>query len=133
MGAPNQGPGDPRTVTPPRGTLPQRSAVRNDRRPELGMSRYQRWSPCAGQVAQIVRLMEQGLKEGGLGVALLQGYAPGSSYKEMLAIHSLVAKRRATERAIGMSGVAKRGWTTRLQAIGECPQPQSTQRVRSAQ
>jgi len=53
-------------------------------------------------VAQIVRLMEQGLKEGGLGVALLQGYAPGSSYKEMLAIHSLVAKRRATERAIGM-------------------------------
>src|SRR5262245_40031802 len=42
------------------GTLPQRSVVCNDRRPELDLSRYQRWSPCAGQVAQIVRLPEQG-------------------------------------------------------------------------
>jgi hypothetical protein len=45
-----------------------------------------------GQVAQIVRLTEEGMKEGGLGVGLVQGYAPGSGYKEMLATHSLVAK-----------------------------------------
>ena len=43
-----------------------------------------------------MRLTEQGLKEGGLGVGLVQGYALGSGYKEMLAIHSLVAKYKVS-------------------------------------
>jgi hypothetical protein len=44
------------------------------------------------QGAEIVSLTEQGLKEGGLGIGVVPGYAPGSGYKELLAIHSLAAK-----------------------------------------
>jgi N-acyl-D-glutamate deacylase len=44
------------------------------------------------QVSKIVDLTEQGLKEGGLGIGLVPGYAPGSGYKELLAEHILAAK-----------------------------------------
>ena len=44
------------------------------------------------QVATIVNLIEQGLKEGGLGIGVVPGYAPGSGYKELLAVHTLAAK-----------------------------------------
>ena len=44
------------------------------------------------QVAKIVSLTEQGLKEGGVGIGLVPGYAPGSGYKELLAEHILAAK-----------------------------------------
>ena len=44
------------------------------------------------QVAAIVNLVEQGLKEGGLGIGVVPGYAPGSGYKELLAVHTLAAK-----------------------------------------
>ena len=40
----------------------------------------------------IVNLTEQGLKEGGLGIGIVPGYAPGSGYKELLAVHTLAAK-----------------------------------------
>ena len=60
-------------MTPPRGDAttalgrPQRQATR------IRYVTLSRWSPCAGQVAQIVRLTEQALKEGGLGIGLVQG------------------------------------------------------------
>jgi N-acyl-D-glutamate deacylase len=44
------------------------------------------------QVEQIVSMTEQGLKEGGVGVGITLGYAPGTGYKEILAIHTLAAK-----------------------------------------
>lgn len=44
------------------------------------------------QVAAIVNLTEQGLKEGGVGIGVVPGYAPGSGYKELLAVHTLAAK-----------------------------------------
>jgi N-acyl-D-glutamate deacylase len=44
------------------------------------------------QVATIVTLIDQGLKEGGLGIGVVPGYAPGSGYKELLAVHTLAAK-----------------------------------------
>lgn len=46
----------------------------------------------AEQVDSIVSLVEQGLKEGGLGIGVVPGYAPGSGYKELLAVHALAAK-----------------------------------------
>jgi N-acyl-D-glutamate deacylase len=46
------------------------------------------------QVDAIVNLIEQGLKEGGLGIGVVPGYAPGSGYKELLAVHVLAAKYR---------------------------------------
>jgi Amidohydrolase family len=44
------------------------------------------------QVTTIVNLIEAGLKEGGLGIGVVPGYAPGSGYKELLAVHALAAK-----------------------------------------
>lgn len=44
------------------------------------------------QQSKIVSMVDEGLKEGGLGVGLLLGYSPGSGYKELLAIHGLAAK-----------------------------------------
>lgn len=44
------------------------------------------------QVEKIVNLIEQGLEEGGLGIGVVPGYAPGSGYKELLAVHILAAK-----------------------------------------
>jgi hypothetical protein len=39
-----------------------------------------------------VGLVEQGLKDGGLGIGVVPGYARGSGYKELLAVHQLAAK-----------------------------------------
>lgn len=36
-------------------------------------------------------MIEQGLKEGGLGIGLVPGYAPGTGYKELLAVQTLAA------------------------------------------
>ena len=44
------------------------------------------------QVSKIVDLVDQGLKEGALGVGVPLGYSPGSGYKELLAVHTLAAK-----------------------------------------
>lgn len=44
------------------------------------------------QQAKIVSMVDEGLKEGGLGVGMLLGYSPGSGYKEVLAVHALAAK-----------------------------------------
>jgi N-acyl-D-glutamate deacylase len=44
------------------------------------------------QVDEIVRLVEQGLKDGGLGIGMVPGYAPGAGYKELLAVQTLAAK-----------------------------------------
>ena len=44
------------------------------------------------QVATIVNLIDQGLKEGGLGIGVVPGYAPGSGYKELLAVHTFAAQ-----------------------------------------
>jgi len=44
------------------------------------------------QVATIVTLTEQGLQERGVGVGIVPGYAPGSGYKELLAVHALAAQ-----------------------------------------
>lgn len=46
------------------------------------------------QVARIVNLVEQGLRQGGVGIGVVRGYAPGSGYKELLAVHTLAAKYR---------------------------------------
>ena len=44
------------------------------------------------QLTTILNLTEQGLKEGGLGIGLVPGYAPGCGYKELLAEHVLARK-----------------------------------------
>jgi N-acyl-D-glutamate deacylase len=44
------------------------------------------------QVAQIVAQVEQGLKEGGLGIGFVYGYAPGAGTKEMVALCQLAAE-----------------------------------------
>jgi N-acyl-D-glutamate deacylase len=46
----------------------------------------------AEQQTQILAQVEQGLKEGGIGIGINSGYAPGYGYKEMLAVHQLAAK-----------------------------------------
>ncbi|NVJ69583.1 MAG: amidohydrolase family protein [Alphaproteobacteria bacterium] len=45
------------------------------------------------QLEKIKRLVAQGLDEGGLGVGMLLGYAPGSGYKEYFEITKLAAAR----------------------------------------
>lgn len=44
------------------------------------------------QQTRILSLIEQGVNEGGVGIGLNSGYAPGYGYKEMLAVHQLAAK-----------------------------------------
>jgi N-acyl-D-glutamate deacylase len=36
--------------------------------------------------------VEQGLKDGGLGIGMVPGYAPGAGCKELLAVQTLAAK-----------------------------------------
>jgi len=45
------------------------------------------------QEAQILKLVEQGLDEGGLGIGINAGYAPGHGQKEYFALAELAAKR----------------------------------------
>jgi N-acyl-D-glutamate deacylase len=49
----------------------------------------------AEQVEQIAELLEQGLREGGIGIGCLAGYVPAYGYKEMLAVHQLAARHDA--------------------------------------
>lgn len=44
------------------------------------------------QQSTILAMIEQGIKEGSIGVGLNSGYAPGYGYKEVLAVHQLAAK-----------------------------------------
>jgi len=44
------------------------------------------------QVAQIVAQVEEGLKQGGLGIGFVYGYAPGAGTKEMVALCQLAAE-----------------------------------------
>jgi N-acyl-D-glutamate deacylase len=44
------------------------------------------------QIDQIMAQVEQGLKEGGLGIGVLYGYAPGAGTKEMVALCELAAQ-----------------------------------------
>lgn len=44
------------------------------------------------QVENMVARVEEGIKEGSIGIGINAGYAPGGGYKELLAIHALAAK-----------------------------------------
>jgi len=44
------------------------------------------------QIDRIVARVEQGVKDGSIGIGINAGYAPGGGYKELLAIHALAAK-----------------------------------------
>lgn len=44
------------------------------------------------QQEKILRMIEQGIKDGSIGIGLNSGYAPGYGYKEVLAVHQLAAK-----------------------------------------
>lgn len=44
------------------------------------------------QQQQILEMIEQGIKEGSIGIGLNSGYAPGYGYKEVFAVHELAAK-----------------------------------------
>lgn len=46
------------------------------------------------QQKMILDQIEQGIKEGSVGIGLNTGYAPGYGYKEMLAVHQLAAKHK---------------------------------------
>lgn len=45
------------------------------------------------QTQEILKLVEQGIDDGSIGVGLNSGYAPGYGYKEVLAVHQLAAER----------------------------------------
>ena len=44
------------------------------------------------QQEKILSMIEQGIKDGSIGIGLNSGYAPGYGYKEVLAVHQLAAK-----------------------------------------
>jgi N-acyl-D-glutamate deacylase len=44
------------------------------------------------QIRQIIDSLEQGLRDGGLGIGCLAGYVPAYGFKEMLAVHQLAAR-----------------------------------------
>lgn len=44
------------------------------------------------QIQNITAQIEQGIKEGSIGIGINAGYAPGGGYKELLAVHTLAAK-----------------------------------------
>lgn len=44
------------------------------------------------QQQQILEMLEQGIREGSVGIGLNSGYAPGYGYKEVLAVHQLAAE-----------------------------------------
>lgn len=44
------------------------------------------------QKDKILAMIEQGIKDGSIGIGLNSGYAPGYGYKEMLAVHQLAAQ-----------------------------------------
>jgi N-acyl-D-glutamate deacylase len=46
----------------------------------------------AEQTVRIVQMIEEGIKDGAIGIGINAGYAPGGGYKELLAVHQLAAK-----------------------------------------
>jgi len=44
------------------------------------------------QIKKITAIIEQGIREGSIGIGVNHGYAPGGGYKEMHAVHTLAAK-----------------------------------------
>jgi N-acyl-D-glutamate deacylase len=66
-------------------------------RPEWGFGAFGRkkWPNDIAtpvQVDRIVDMAEQGLREGGIGIGVVPGYAPGAGYIELLAVSALAAK-----------------------------------------
>jgi N-acyl-D-glutamate deacylase len=57
----------------------------------FGHSKWSNDVATPEQLDQIVNKVEQGLKEGGLGIGAVPGYAPGTGYKELLAVQTLAA------------------------------------------
>src|SRR5215831_8736896 len=57
----------------------------------FGRSKWSSDVSTPEQLDQIVNMVEQGLKEGGLGIGVVPGYAPGTGYKELLAVQTLAA------------------------------------------
>ena len=59
----------------------------------FGEQRWQETLADDAELAEILRLIEQGLDEGGIGIGMLVGYAPKSGRKEYHAVNALAAKR----------------------------------------
>jgi len=56
---------------------------------------FNRWvneSADPNQIKRIISQIEQGIKEGSLGIGINAGYSPGGGFKELMAIHELAAK-----------------------------------------
>jgi len=56
---------------------------------------YQDWVNNAAdpeQIKRIVNQIENGIKEGALGIGINAGYSPGGGFKELMAVHNLAAK-----------------------------------------
>ena len=69
-------------------------------RPEWGFGAFGRkkWPneiATPEQVDRIVRMAEQGLREGAIGIGVVPGYAPGAGYLELLAVQTLAARYNA--------------------------------------
>jgi len=56
------------------------------------LTRWVRNVSTGEQEKQILSMIERGIKDGSIGIGLNSGYAPGYGYKEVLAVHQLVAK-----------------------------------------
>jgi len=56
---------------------------------------FNRWvneSADPNQIKRIISQIEQGIKQGSLGIGINAGYSPGGGFKELMAIHELAAK-----------------------------------------
>ena len=60
----------------------------------FGLSGWQNAIPTPEQLEQIISLVDQGLKEGALGVSINAGYAPGMGRKEYYRLAKLAAKHK---------------------------------------
>lgn len=56
------------------------------------LTRWVRDVSSVEQQEKILSMIEQGVKEGSIGIGINSGYAPGYGYKEVLAVHQLAAK-----------------------------------------
>jgi N-acyl-D-glutamate deacylase len=58
----------------------------------FGLAEWTQRPATEAQVKRILARVEQGLKEGALGIGILAGYAPGSGHKEQYLLHKLAAR-----------------------------------------
>ncbi|MCI0455605.1 MAG: amidohydrolase family protein [Gemmataceae bacterium] len=58
----------------------------------FGLPEWTRQPATEEQVKQILARVEQGLKDGGIGIGMLAGYAPGYGHKEHYLIHKLAVR-----------------------------------------